>query len=206
MDARGLKPKPWAISAGLSDGVVRNFLAGRAESLSGSTLEKLARAADATVAEIIGEKTREPRSSRDVAAVQGLAVQAGMGGGVEISEEPAGEPFYFRRSWLESVLGTNQAMLRVISLRGDSMEPTLHDGDVALVRIGEAGEDGYGGVNGIFALWDGTGLLVKRVQTIPGSPPRLRILSDNQLYTPYDVATDEVHIIGEVIWRGGRLI
>lgn len=58
MEARGLKPHPWAQAAGLRSSTLYNFLSGKSLSLSGDTLERLAKAAGATVDEILsGEKT-----------------------------------------------------------------------------------------------------------------------------------------------------
>jgi phage repressor protein C with HTH and peptisase S24 domain len=94
-------------------------------------------------------------------------------------------------------------MLRVISLKGDSMEPTLSDGDIALVRIGEGDP-----VNepGVYCMWDGNGLMVKRLQVLPGTVARFRILSDNSaLYPPYEVSAEDVRLIGRIIWRAGSL-
>lgn len=58
MEARGLKPHPWAQAAGLRSSTIYNFLSGKSLSLSSDTLERLAKAAGATVDEILsGEKT-----------------------------------------------------------------------------------------------------------------------------------------------------
>jgi phage repressor protein C with HTH and peptisase S24 domain len=205
MAAKGLKAKPWAAGAGLADGVVRNFLAGRASSLSGSTLEKLAKAADATVAELIGEKPREPRPGKDVVAIKSLEVRAGMGGGCEVAEEPEGPPFYFRRDWIEKLVGSEPSQLRVLTrLEGDSMSPTINSGDVALVLL--PGVDTRFHSGSVYVLWDGQGLVVKRLESMVGETPRLRVISDNAaIYRPYEVDADGVRIIGRVIWRGGRI-
>jgi phage repressor protein C with HTH and peptisase S24 domain len=205
MTERGLKPAPWAVNAGLSDGIVRNFLAGRAESLNSSTLEKLAQAADATVAELIGEKPREMRLGRDVVAIKSLQVRASMGGGFDVVEEPEGPPFFFRRTWIEKILNGRPGHLRIMeALEGDSMFPTINDGDIALVLL--PGEDAKFQTGAIYALWDGQGLIVKRLESMVGETPRLRIISDNKaIYEPYDVAADEVRIIGQILWRGGTL-
>lgn len=64
MEARGLKPHPWATKAGIRSSTLYNFLAGKSASLSSDTLQKLAKAAGATVDEVLGgtppEKKREP--------------------------------------------------------------------------------------------------------------------------------------------------
>ena len=57
---------------------------------------------------------------------------------------------------------------------------------------------------GVFVVWDGLGLVVKRVQLLPHTdPPRVKITSDNQNYEPYERTLDEAYIQGRVIgqWR-----
>ena len=63
------------------------------------------------------------------------------------------------------------------------MLPTLHDGDIVLVDLQRRSPT----PPGIFVLHDGMGLVAKRLEHIPGSePPRLRVISDNQRYSPYE--------------------
>lgn len=204
MKARGLKMKPWADKAGIAEGTIRGFLKGRADSLTHSTLQKLADAADATVAELIGEKPAQPRPGREIVTVQGLNVQAAMGSGVEISEEPAGEPFYFRKSFIERIARNRPARLRVIELVGDSMEPTLNEGDVALIDLNSTD---VMQAPGVYCIWSMSGLAVKRVSAVPGARPKLSIQSDNRaLYDQVrEVDAEEVRVIGRVVWRGGMV-
>ena len=52
-----------------------------------------------------------------------------------------------------------------------------------------------------FVLHDGMGLVAKRLDHIPNSePPRVRIISDNPLYSPYEGTAEEVNIIGRIRW------
>jgi Protein of unknown function (DUF2924) len=54
---------------------------------------------------------------------------------------------------------------------------------------------------GIFVLHDGMGLVAKRLDHIPNTdPPRVRIISDNPLYSPYEGTAEEVNIIGRIRW------
>ena len=63
--------------------------------------------------------------------------------------------------------------IRVLRVRGESMEPELSEGDRMLVdtdrRIPETGE--------MFVLWDGNGLVVKRVEHVhaDSGAPELRL-------------------------------
>lgn len=56
MAAKGLKPHPWAQAAGMRSSALYNFLSGRTHSLNADSLQKLAKAANATVDEILSGK------------------------------------------------------------------------------------------------------------------------------------------------------
>jgi transcriptional regulator with XRE-family HTH domain len=91
--------------------------------------------------------------------------------------------------------------LRFITVLGDSMEPTLQPGQRVLVDTGDRTPT----PPGIFVVWDGLGLVVKRVQTLAHSEPmRVRITSDNPKYEGYERSLAEAYIQGRVIgqWRG----
>ncbi|WP_209428098.1 S24 family peptidase [Pararhodobacter sp. SW119] len=90
-------------------------------------------------------------------------------------------------------------MLRVLAVEGDSMMPTLIEGDVILVDMNQRNPV----PPGIFVLHDGLGLVAERLEHVPMSdPPRLRIISVNPRYTPHDCTTDEINIVGRVRWYG----
>jgi phage repressor protein C with HTH and peptisase S24 domain len=205
MAAHGLKAKPWAVEAGIAEGGLRDYLSGRTSSMTVEALDRLAVAAGTTVSELIGERPREVRASRDVVPVKSLEVRASMGGGFEVIDEPEGPPFFFRRQWIEQMLEGMPGQLRVIpSLGGDSMKPTINDGDAGLVHM--LGVNPVFQSGAIYALWDGNGLLVKRLESMVGERPRLRVISDNRaIYSPYEVDAQDVRIIGRLIWRGGMI-
>lgn len=52
----GLRVAPWCIKAGISEGTLRNFLAGESDSLGANTLEMLAMAAGISIAELLGQE------------------------------------------------------------------------------------------------------------------------------------------------------
>jgi phage repressor protein C with HTH and peptisase S24 domain len=85
--------------------------------------------------------------------------------------------------------------IRIFEVIGDSMTPLLHEGDRAFVdtRYKEPVPDG------IFALWDGYGLVIKMLQVIRGSDPlKVKILSKNDSYPPYEATLDEIKIVGRL--------
>ena len=57
----------------------------------------------------------------------------------------------------------------------------------------------------LFVLWDGTGLVVKRVEPAhePRSP-KLRLVSVNPAYPTYAALVCDVHVVGKVLWKFTR--
>ena len=76
--------------------------------------------------------------------------------------------------------GADPESLRILRVRGNSMEPEMRDGG----RVADTARQNP--VTGeLFALWDGNGLVVKCVEAIGGEPARLRLISANADYPPH---------------------
>ena len=57
-----------------------------------------------------------------------------------------------------------------------------------------------------FVIWDGMGLVAKRIEHAPHSePPKVIIKSVNPEYDTYERDAAEVHVIGRVVWAARRL-
>lgn len=82
------------------------------------------------------------------------------------------------------------------------MEPSLCAGDMILIDITKKSPT----PPGIFVLFDGFGLVTKRLEFISNTnPPAIRIISDNAQYSAYERTIDELHIIGRVVWFAREL-
>jgi phage repressor protein C with HTH and peptisase S24 domain len=133
--------------------------------------------------------------------VPDILVQAGMGDsglpeietfGSDTVKDLWGLPVDYVRGEMSVSLPSN---LRIIGLKGDSMAPTLQGSDRAIVDIG----DRTPSPPGIFALWDGYGVIVKRIEIIPRSkPPRIKVISDNPLHEPYELGPEDYSIVGRL--------
>jgi len=140
--------------------------------------------------EAAGRILRIPELDVRAAAGDGLA-----GGGERIVDEwslPSGMVRHYSTAPASD--------LRIITVMGDSMEPTLQPGQRILVDTGDRNPS----PPGVFVVWDGLGLVVKRCQVVPHSaPPRVRITSDNPKYDAYERTLTEAYIQGRVIgqWR-----
>lgn len=131
-------------------------------------------------------------------AIPHVSVTSSMASANIVDAEPNyRRPYRFQRSWIRHDLKADPAKLRVMQIEGDSMMPTLHDGDVVLVDTGRRSPT----PPGIFVLHDGLAFGAKRLELIPNSDrPRIRIISDNPRYAPHEGTADEVNIIGRVRW------
>ncbi|MEI8395166.1 MAG: S24 family peptidase [Rhodospirillaceae bacterium] len=92
--------------------------------------------------------------------------------------------------------------LRVVTVDGDSMEPELMSGDRVIIDISRRG----GAPPGIYVMWDGYGVIVKRIEYILNSdPPKILVTSTNKRYGSYERNVDDVNTIGRVIWYARRV-
>lgn len=139
---------------------------------------------------------KSPRAGWIAVPRLGLDASAGPGRLAGEGEEPIGS-FGFSADWLRT-RGLDPAMLSAIAVAGDSMEPTLRDGDEILVdRTPRPARDG------IHVVMVEGALLVKRLDT--GRPGTIGLISDNDAYSRVDLPAADVRVIGRVIWKGGRL-
>jgi len=99
---------------------------------------------------------------------------------------------------LQGVLHASARHIRIFEVIGDSMEPRLYEGDRVFIDLRYT----VPSPEGIFALWDGFGLVIKRLQFVMGSEPtRVRVISANPSYSPYEAALDDVRVIGRFAGR-----
>ncbi|HYD98766.1 MAG TPA: S24 family peptidase, partial [Alphaproteobacteria bacterium] len=88
--------------------------------------------------------------------------------------------------------------IRIITTIGDSMEPSIPAGSKLMVDT----SDCMPSPPGIFVVFDGIGLVVKRVEYVPHSEPaRVRLWSDNPAYESYERPLTDANIRGRVIGR-----
>lgn len=137
----------------------------------------------------------------DFVPIPAYDVVASAGHGKLIQRENIRYHLCFQRSWLQRVTSAPASELAIIHVEGDSMEPTLSNGDTVLVDLTES----YPRTDGIFVIGYDDHLMVKRLRIDPVRQ-RLAIISDNALYSAVeDIAPQALNVIGKVIWLGRRL-
>ena len=143
-----------------------------------------------------------PVPGAGLAAIPEMAVEAAAGPGAA-GEEFAAETarWHLPEGMLRHEGGAAPKNLRILRVRGNSMEPEMREGDRLVVdvsrRVPATGE--------MFVLWDGNGLVVKRIEAVRGEPPRLRLISANPDYAPYTCLAEDAHITGKVVWAVKRM-
>lgn len=107
----------------------------------------------------------------------------------------------FKRDWLTR-MGLRPESLSVIAADGDSMAPTIHDGEVLLIDHSDIEpRDGK-----VFALARGDELVVKRLARDFGGGWIVRSdNADKARFGDFHVSDGAVRIVGRVVWRGGGL-
>ena len=122
-------------------------------------------------------------------AVPRRAVSAAAGAGREPADERALRDEQLPRAWLRAH-GVTPGQASLIDVTGDSMAPTLLDGDRLLVNEGDRTVPPGGGV---FVIRVDDGVAVKRVRR---SGATIEIVSDNPAYPALVRPAAEVTVIG----------
>ncbi len=130
------------------------------------------------------------------------AVRVSAGPGV-IPGSEAGEPYFaFDRRWLKTLTSAGSDHLSIVRVEGDSMAPTLGDGDDVLLDLRDALEPLR---DGIYVLRIDERLLVKRLAVHPMGR-HVTVQSDNPAYPDWpDCPIEDVVCIGRVIWAGRKV-
>lgn len=177
-----------------------------------SVIEKIARATGENLHWIAFGRKQEVSGD----SVLEIAVRGGLGGGGIISaervtadefgntmnEDPTVGVWTFPSGYLSRELRVSIGGVRIIEVEGDSMEPTLLSGDRVMIDTKRLAPS----PPGLFAIHDGIGIVVKRLDYILGSdPPAVEVISDNDKHKRVSRTLDEVRIVGRVVWFARRV-
>lgn len=133
-----------------------------------------------------------------------LAKPAAGGGSLETSGETEGA-LAFRREWIGRKTRTSPERLRVMTVVGDSMSPTIEDGDIVLVDEGVKVEELREGR--VYVIRKGENIYVKRFRQ---GIDKYLFMGDNRDRAEKDVIVemddcDDFAIIGRALWAGKEL-
>lgn len=133
-----------------------------------------------------------------VVEVPRLDVGASAGPGGLVEREARRRPMAVPPSLLRE-LGVRAEAASIIRVEGDSMVPTLADGDEILIDRDSRGLAPRGG---IYVIRLDDTLMVKRLRPAVGG---VEVISDNPAFPPIGVRRD-VEVIGKVVWLSRAVV
>ena len=147
-----------------------------------------------------------PQSPEDFADELGLAlideVDLALGMGATYLDGTAEVKGHapFRKEWLRGLYQGPVSALKVVQGRGDSMEPTIRDGDIVLIDTSSRILDDQ---DVIWAVSYGDLGMIRRLRKLPSGA--FLMSPDNPVVRPTEAYDGELHIMGRVIFIGRRM-
>lgn len=201
LEKTGLSQSELARRTGVSQPTIAHLVKGR--STSSSHLHKIARELGTTVGYLTGE-TNDPAAGavpapteREIAEhldlVEIAMVDMAYGMGATFADDRIGvDLVHFPKIWVDQLTHSAPAHLAWARGKGDSMSPTISDGDMVLIDRSERRVEDQ---DLIWAFTIGDMAMIKRLR-VRGD--KVTILSDNS-EVPADTAhPDEINIIGRI--------
>jgi len=198
MARKGLNPKTLAERAKVGRSFVYDILNGKSTNPTSSKLAAVAEQLGVNVNYLVSgvQQVMNPRQREwsDVVEISSIDVEQAPDGNVLVSNENERRPYFFRSDWINKKLRAQPSDLRAVFVNGDSMGATLQNGDMLLINITKK----IPNPPGLFVLFDGMGPVAKRLEMV--SSGRVRVISDNSQYSPYEKDLSELNIVGKVVW------
>lgn len=205
MRALNLNPFSLAKQAGMSRTAVYDILSGKSRHPRHDTLEKICSILGCSLSDLMGETGSLPSSPRGgyaehVTVVPEIDVR-GLAEGA-LAEELDGTPvlteWQLPLNLLRMRTQSDSQALRIVTVHGDSMIPDFTPGERVMVDV----TDRMPSPPGVFVVWDGFGLVLKRLEMVPYSEPaRMRVVSTNASYEPRELPAERVRVSGRVIGK-----
>jgi hypothetical protein len=139
------------------------------------------------------------RESAGLVEVTRLDVGASAGPGGLVDGEARRRPGALDPGLLRQ-LGVRPAAASMIRVAGDSMMPTLADGDEILV---DRDRCRLAARAALYVLRVDGVVMVKRLRALG---PEIEVVSDNPAYAPRRCAAEETEVIGRVVWLSRALL
>ncbi len=188
-----------AKKTGIPKSTLANYTSGRNDPKV-SLLIKIAEACDTTVLEFMyGDNVPTlENSGRSYISIPVMNVEASAGHGAIVPEhEEVQDMMRLNESWLRTTFHANPNSVTILPIKGDSMEPTIRSGELALIeKLDPSDQPG----DGIYVIRVEEAIAVKRLQFFPNK--HIKVSSDNPLFSPYEVTPDNINdfaILGRVL-------
>ncbi|GEM_PF-304096 len=143
----------------------------------------------------LGKYLGAPKLSEesDYVFINQVSGRISAGGGL-VPDDSVDMRLAFRRDWFTKK--GNPEDMSLIKVIGDSMDPTLLQGDLVLVDHSRQSIPSQGG---IYAISIDHEILIKRLQLL-FQEGKILVISDNKKYPSQEIDSDKITINGKVIW------
>lgn len=210
MEEMGFSQSSLAQLIGISQASIAKIT--RGESFGSKHLHKIARELQTTPAYLTGETDDPSEGALPVPTAQSIAAQLGsvlipqldigfsMGGGSVFEDYVQQAEVAMPQDWLRPLIKGRFDELFIARGEGDSMMPTLMDGDLVVV---DTAQRQINKQDRLWCLSYGDLGMIKRVRKLPTGG--YEIMSDNPTVTSITAYDDEMHVVGRVVWVGRRV-
>jgi phage repressor protein C with HTH and peptisase S24 domain len=207
MNALGLSQSELARRVGISQASIYHLVSGGGQ--GSKHLHRIARELGTTSAYLEGdiddpaegaappETAARAADQLDVVAIPQIDLAYGMGA-TFVDTHVDVEVMHFPRQWIEAITSSPPALLTWARGRGDSMAPTIHDGDMVLLDRSRRTVDEQD------ALWAFTVGNLGAIKRLRLKGDRVIIMSDNPNVSPDEEPVDHINIVARVVYIGRR--
>lgn len=210
-----MSPRDLSISAGLGQDFISELLRGRKNNVRSDNLDRIARVLQTSSQWLLTGSTEvtteQPWAKPKTTTLPEIDVRGGAGGGGMVATSYATDEngnnveienvvatWSVPPAYLRGELRVDPNAINIIEVLGDSMTPSLNSGDRVFIDTRHTAPS----PPGIYALHDGIGVIIKRIQLVPGTDPqRVLVISDNTSHRETELTLEEAHIIGRVVAR-----
>ena len=203
MKRRGFTSSALARAADVKTSFIYDIISGKSSNPSTVKLARVAQALGINISNLVDKDALIEDTdfsvpvANDYITIPRILVDISNNGTSLIVAEQDKENYTFRKSWIHEHLNLQPDHLRMVYIYGDSMTPTLCHNDIILVDTSRR----VPSPPGLFVLFDGIGLVAKRLEyATDDASPLIRIVSDNLHYSSSERAMEELHIVGRVVW------
>lgn len=141
---------------------------------------------------MVAEKIGSLFTSKDDAVIDMIDATACCGDGIDNLPEKVCGHWKLPLAEFKSLASGNPNNIKMLRVQGDSMQPTINEGDFVWVDV----SNNYASSDGIYLIRMSTGLAVKRLQAGLND---ITIKSDNTSYSDITADVGKVQIIGKVV-------
>lgn len=155
------------------------------------TLEMIAEALHCPVGVFFAEISADKQPKRDLLKPHiPISAQAGSLSGY-------GDPVTASACEMNASISSFGTYDYTIDVKGDSMNPTYHSGDIVACRMVNPGDPLWYGH--VYVLDTPQGVVMKQIEKCLGDLSKIKCVSINNLYAPYELSLEDVYSLSLVV-------